>query len=120
MFTPPRMMRSFLRPVRRRDQAAPGAAAFHAALFAEIAGVVAGKSADLDLSDLAGGQGPTVGVDDREAVIGERTPDGAQAPLLARKGRDPPCSAGAVPLRNGDAEPVFEPSPFLDRERRRA
>ena len=124
-------MRSFSRPVRPRKPSASrqpeiagadaaAAVDLHAAVVGEIAVVVAAKAADLDLADLAGRQLPSVGIDDREAMIGERPSGGADAPPLAGNRRDPAGLARAIALRDRDAEPLLEPPPFLDRERCRA
>src|SRR5262249_30622378 len=103
---------------------AAAAVDLHAAVVVEIAVGMAGKAdletSDFDLADLAGRQRPTVGVDDREPVIREWPPDGAEPPLLAGTGRDPAGLARAIPLSKRKADPVLEPPPFLGCERCRA
>ena len=96
MLTPPRMIRSFSRPVRRRNPSAssrprspvrmrPRLLDRHAAVLGEIAVVVIGKAADLDLADLARGSRRPSRVDDREVVIGEAAARPCRA-AAARRG----------------------------------
>src|SRR5262245_12987849 len=99
---------------------APAAVDRDRPVFAEVAVLVVGEPAQLDAAALTGLERPSVAIDDAEAVIGERLADSADAPALARVGRDPAGLAAAITLRDANAEPFLEASPVLGQKRRRA
>jgi hypothetical protein len=100
---------------------ADAAAGVHAdcAVFGEITERMIGPAADLDRADVAGGQAAPVAIDDGDVMIGECPPDGAEAALLAGNGGDPAGLAGAIALRDANAEFLLEPLPFVEQQRRR-
>src|SRR5262245_25570209 len=89
------------------------------AIFGEIAERMIGPAADFDIADFAGRQAAPVAVDNGEVMIGERPAHGTEAALFAGSGGDPAGFAGAIALRDANAEFALEPLPFVEQQGRR-
>src|SRR5262249_21939586 len=84
----------------------------HGSTVADIAIRVVVPGTDFDLAGFTRRQTTTLQIDDRQPVIGERPPDGAEAAFAPRINGDPGRLAATVALRHRDAEALLEAPPL--------